>query len=450
LKLVNEKPELIWDDELGQVWFQFDHRFNQPKFFMQLRIETPLVYSSARNLQLAQLYNAAVAESLNEKVYPIQIAGLSYGLAIEKKGVDLSIGGYSERIIDLLKLVTRNLKEIRIDEQKFANIKEAMIRGLENKKFGQAYARGGYYNRLIMLGTQYTEEEKLAALKTITLEDVKKFSGKLYERVHITGMAHGNWDRENVKDSIRTLLKELNSKPLPESERFEDIVEVLNPSERVLFSRQVMDNNNSIAYGLQVGERNLKLMAELSMIADIIETDFYTQMRTNQQLGYIVWSFQQRIEESLFLRFVIQSANHSPFELNRRVETWLKDSGKLFDNLSDEEFERYRASRIIALEKKGDSIAEVLGDLYYLATEENGDFDYKNKLVDAVKRVKKEDVIATARKILLDTQTARMVILMRSNSSKDTVPEGVFTEVKQFKNRKGAQAKRTGTSSSGL
>jgi insulysin len=437
LKLVKEEPELVWDDELGKVWFQFDHRFKQPKVFMQLRIETPLVYSSARNLQLAQLYNAAVAEGLNEKVYPIQMAGLSYGLAIEKKGVVLSFGGYSERIADLLKLVIRNLKEVRIDEQKFSNIKEAMIRGLENKKFGQAYARGGYYNRLIMLGTQYTEEEKLAALKTITLQEVQDFTTKLYERVHITGMAHGNWGRNNVEDSIRTLLKELNSKPLPEADRFEQVVEVLNQSERILFSRQVKDNNNSIAYALQVGDRNMELLARLSMIADIIETDFYTEMRTNQQLGYIVWSFQQRIEESLFLRFVIQSANHSSFELNRRVEAWLKDSGKLFEKLSDEEFERYRASRIIALEKKGDSIAAVLGDLYYLATEEKGDFEYKNKLIATVKNVKKEDVIATARQILLDSQTAKMVILMRSNSSEDTVPNGVLTEVRQFKSRNG-------------
>jgi len=450
LKLVKEEPELVWDDEIGKVWFQFDHRFKQPKVFMQLRIETPMVYNSARNLQLAQLYNAAVGESLNEKVYPIQLAGLSYGLSITKKGVALSIGGYSERIVDLLKLVTRNLKEIRIDEQKFANIKDAMIRGLENKKFGQAYARGGYYNRLIMLGTQYTDEEKLAALKTITLDDVKKFTTKLYERIHITGMAHGNWGRDNVKDSIRTILKELNSKPLPESDRFEEIVEVLNPSERILFSRQVMDNNNSIAYALQVGERNMELMARLSLIADIIETDFYTQMRTNQQLGYIVWSFQQRIEERLFLRFIIQSANHSPFELNRRVEAWLKDSGKIFEKLSDEEFERYRSSRIIALEKKGDSIAQVLGDLYYYATEENGDFEYKNKLIETVKRVKKEDVIATARQILLDPQTARMVILMRSQSNKDSVPQGVLTEVSQFKNRKGAHAKRAGASAKDL
>ena len=450
LKLLEEDPHLVWDDDLAKVWFKFDSRFKQPKGYLQLRIETPEVYETARHLLLAQLYNVAVQEGLNELVYPIQLAGLSYSLGIEKKGVVLSIGGYSKRVGDLLRLVTKNLKEIKIDPQKFENLKEAMIRGLENRKLGQAYGRGGYYNRLMWLGKQYTEDEKLAALRPLTLEDVKAFAGRLYQKVFITGMAHGNWSDEKVRESIRALLKELDSKPLPESERFEQVVEVLDPAERILFSRQVKDNNNSIAYSLQAGERSMESMARLFMISDIIESDFYTQMRTNQQLGYIVWSFQQRIEERLFLRFVIQSANHSPFELNRRVETWIGQSGSLFDNLTDEEFERHRASRIVALEKKGDSIAAVLGDLYYLATEEKGDFNYKNKLVDAVKKLHKEEVVAAARRILLDPRTPRLVVLMRSHANDEAVPEGVLTEVRQFKNRKGAHAGRAATGNRGL
>jgi insulysin len=423
----------VWNDDLGKVWFQFDTRFKQPRVYLQLRIETPKVYDTARNSQLAALYNTAVQEGLNEKVYPIQLAGLSYSLGIEKKGVVLTIGGYSKRVGDLLKLVTQNLKTIKIDRQKFNNLKEAMIRGLENSKFGQAYGRGGYYNRLMWLDKQYTEEEKLGALRPLTLEDVKSYASGLYEKVHITGMGHGNWTDEKVRESVRTLVNELQSRPLPEAERFKQVVQVLPSAERVLFSRKVKDNNNSIAYTLQAGERSLEQQARLSMISDIIESDFYTQMRTNQQLGYIVWSFQQRIEDRLFLRFVIQSANHSPFELNRRVETWLAKSGELFDKLTDEEFERHRASLIVALEKKGDSIAAVLGDLYYLATEEKGDFQYKNKLIDAVKNLNKEEVLATARKILLDSQTSRLAVLMRSQSNGEPVPEGVITEVSQFK-----------------
>ena len=36
LKLTEEKPHLVRDDDLAKVWFQFDDRFKQPKVFLNL------------------------------------------------------------------------------------------------------------------------------------------------------------------------------------------------------------------------------------------------------------------------------------------------------------------------------------------------------------------------------------------------------------------------------
>ena len=169
LKLLEDAPHLIRQDDVAKVWFMYDHKFKQPKVALMFQIETPKVYRSPKNLELANLYGSAVKEGLNELVYPIQEAGLSYSLSTNKKGVVLTLGGYSERIGDLIKLVTKNLTNVNIDEQKFNNFKEAMIRGLKNKKLNQAYQRGGYYNWLMMLDNQYTDEEKLDALDPLTL-----------------------------------------------------------------------------------------------------------------------------------------------------------------------------------------------------------------------------------------------------------------------------------------
>lgn len=450
LKLADEKPHLVRDDDLAKIWFQFDDRFKQPKVYMSLRIETPRIYDTVKNSQLSGLYISAIREGLNEIVYPIQLAGLSYSLGSGKKGITFSIGGYSERVGDLLRLVTRNLKTIQIDQQKFDNLKEARIRGLQNNKYGKAYSRGGYYNRLMLLEKQFTEEEALAALKPLTLDDVKAYAEKLYEKVYITGAAYGNWTDDKVSESVQILLDQIQSRPLPKEERFQEVVEILDPAEKIVFSRKILDNNNSLAYGLQIGEKSLKRQAKAMLLAAIIESDFYTEMRTRQQLGYIVWSFQQTIEDRMFLRFIIQSANHDSFELKRRVDTWLQNAGDLLDNLTDEEFERHRASEIVSLEKKGDSIAEVLGDIYYLATEEDGDFDYKKKLVEMVKKMTKAEVLTAGRKWLMDSNTPRLVLLMRAKDNGETLPEGVISEVSQFKNRRGEQARQTAPLGTGL
>ena len=435
LNLVEEYPHLVKDDDRAKVWFKYDHRFKQPKIALTFRIETPKVYGSAKNLELAKLYEVMMQEGLNELVYPIQMAGLSYALSIEKKGVLLSLGGYSERIGDLIKLVTKNLKEVKVDKQKFANIKEAMIRGLKNKKLGQAYSRGGYYNYLMLLQDQYSEEEKLAALTAITLSDVNTFAKTLYDRVYITGMVHGNWSDDEARQSVDILLSALGSKPLPENDRFEQVVEIMPAGERFQFSKEVEDNNNSLAYAIQVGEKDFSTLAQTSIIASIVESDFYTQMRTNQQLGYIVWSFHQRLEERIYFRLVIQSSTHGPFEMSKRVNSWLVTTEALFADLTDQEFEQHQQSLIVALEKEGDSIGAVAGDLFTLATDEKGDFHFKKKLIQAIRDLKKIKVAQTAGKIFRNTSTPRLEVLMRAKGSQENVPEGVIAQVSQFKNR---------------
>ena len=435
LRLVEDAPHLIRQDDLAKVWFLYDHKFKQPKIGLMFQIETPKVYRSPENLELAKLYGSIVREGLNELVYPIQEAGLSYSLSTNKKGIVLTLGGYSERIGDLIKLVTKNLTNINIDEQKFKNIKEAMVRGLKNKKLNQAYQRGGYYNWLMMLEHQYTDEEKLEALSPLTLDDIKSFARTLYEKVYVTGVIHGNWTDEQAKESVSVLLRSLNSQSLPKRERYEQMVEVLSPGERIQFSKEVEDNNNSLSYTIQVGEKDLPLMAKVSILASIVENDFYTQMRTNQQLGYIVWSFQQRTEKRMFFRFLIQSSTHGPFEMSKRVRLWLKTTEKIFADLSDEEFEKHRQAKIIALEKEGDSIGAVVGDLYSLATDEEGDFQFKKKLIQAIKDLSKNEIIEKARELFLDPQTPRLEVLMRAKGSKERIPASAISSVAEFKNR---------------
>jgi len=326
------------------------------------------------------------------------------------------------------------LMDIKIDSQKFNNIKEAMLRGLKNRKLGQAYSRGGYYNWLMLLDEQYTEEQKLEALLPLSLDDVKAYAKILYEKVFVTGMIHGNYTDEKAIENTNILINSLKSQPLAQVDRYEQIVEKMPKGKRFRFSREVKDNNNSLAYAIQVGDKDPALLAQVSMLASIVESNFYTQMRTNQQLGYIVWSFQQRMEDRIFFRLLIQSSTHGPFEMSKRVNAWLKSTDKLFAELNDQEFERHRKALIVDLEKEGDSIGAVLSDLYTFAVDEKGDFNYKKNLIQAVKEVKKNDVISRARKVFLDPETPRLEVLMRANGSKEKVPTGIFNEVSQFKN----------------
>ena len=47
---------------------------------------------------------------------------------------------------------------------------------------------------------------------------------KLYERAFIRGVIHGNWNVEQARKSLDIVLEEINSQPLPESERYQEVV----------------------------------------------------------------------------------------------------------------------------------------------------------------------------------------------------------------------------------
>ena len=145
-----------------------------------------------------------------------------------------------------------------------------MIRSVENKKRGQAYARAAYYNRQLWMVKQYNEEQLLEGLKALTLEDIRAYAKKLYEKIYVTAVVHGNWTDRKARASVDLLLAELKGKPLPEDERYVEAVEILAPGERILFSNKVMDNNNAIYYGLQVGEMSARLQVSHSLAASFV------------------------------------------------------------------------------------------------------------------------------------------------------------------------------------
>ncbi len=441
LTLQKEEPHKVIDDERGQIWLKFDNDFGKPQSSLSLNINTPHAYDNVDNLVRAILFTSAIQEGLNEEAYPIQQAGLGYSLNVTKEGISLSFSGYSQKISALIDLVSRNLMNVKIDEEKFNTLKDNFIRGWSNQKFAAAHKKLDYYHRMMLSEKRYSREEKINAMKTVTLEEVKNFPAKLFARTYIEGMAGGNMNSDDVENIMTTLGTTLKSKPLPKEEFFVNRMKTLHEGENILFSKQIPDNNNALQFSLRVGELSMKEQATIGIMSKILQSDFYLQMRTNQQLGYIVWSYPQPSgddeKETWSFNFVIQGDRHGPVEMQKRVEDWLQDEKtiKIFDNLTDEAVEKLKAIKVKAYEQDPKSAGEELSQLFYLITEENADFDHWNKRIQAVKDVTKEDVIAMAKKILFDPDRTRLVMHMRANQNENPAPEGSISSVEAFKNR---------------
>lgn len=114
------------------------------------------------------------------------------------------------------------------------------------------------------------------------------------------------------------------------------------------------------------GEANLDLAAALEMINNIGYTSAFQRLRTQEQLGYVVytqvdrappgkvkpWDGKAETEDTihpggpLAWSVVIQSPDKSPAELEERIEAWIAGFRDELEGMSEEVFEATKASMV--------------------------------------------------------------------------------------------------------
>ena len=78
--------------------------------------------------------------------------------------------------------------------------------------------------------------------------------------------------------------------------------------------------------------------APLRLFAHLINAPCFDQLRTKEQLGYIVWSFGDMTKGFRTFRIMIQSNNANPNKLNCRIESFLNSFGDFIEKMDDETF----------------------------------------------------------------------------------------------------------------
>jgi len=122
-------------------------------------------------------------------------------------------------------------------------------------------------------------------------------------------------------------------------------------------------------------------IAIADLLAVAVEEPFYSQLRTEQQTGYIVHNGVSRLRDHVFLTFSVQSSTHDPRDLLARFELFLE--GFLREAMAPSFKERFEVLKKGDLETKKNPFLNLQAeaDHYdYAAFERNLDFSRKAKV----------------------------------------------------------------------
>lgn len=417
-------PVRVMRGERGTVWYRSDWRFGQPKSKIILHFKTGRTYGSPRQAVLGQLYVAALEEALNQFGYPVRLAGLDYGFSAERTGIRLTLSGYSPRMLDLLEELAARMRRVPLSPERFAAVKERLARSFDNQRFAQPYRQAGYFQQLLLSEPAFRREAMERALAGLTLAEVQAYARQLYDRTYIEGVVAGSLHRADAAAALERLYARLGARPLPAAQRPEVEVRQLPRAADYVFTEKLEVSNSLAQLVYQAGRSEPTRRGALLIIGRALEDSFYFNMRTRQQLGYIVFGGMGQMKRTLSLNFLIQSGAYPADTLLRRVQDYIPQFVREFRGMPPQQFEQLRRAVIDAKLQRPSTIGEVAQRIFYQAFEKEAPFDHISRDIRAVERLSREQVNALAERVLLGEERRRLAVRLVGSGHSVEPPRG--------------------------
>ena len=153
------------------------------------------------------------------------------------------------------------------------------------------------------------------------------------------------------------------------------------------------DTNSAIEVYLQVGidERPRSMCVEL--LAQILHERASDQLRTKEQLGYIVWCGVRDDKGVCGLRVIIQSATHDPAALDARIEAYLATVPAELQRMGDDEFSAYRQALLDTKLEKDKTMRQEAGRYWGEIPSGTREFDRAERDVESLRQLTKAQLL---------------------------------------------------------
>ncbi|KAJ3089747.1 Insulinase (Peptidase M16) [Quaeritorhiza haematococci] len=220
-----------------------------------------------------------------------------------------------------------------------------------------------YYVSYMTQELLWHTDEKLRELENgIRPEDIAAFIPPLLSQIHIEGMVHGNMEEEDALKLAEIVEDAFKPRPLPMFQRFPSMrTQLLRPGQSFIHIRQVPNAenlNSAIEYYLQLGDyEDGDVRALSSLFAQIVREPCFDQLRTKEQLGYMVFSGLRKQTGVIGFRVIIQS-ERDPLYVESRIESFLRKMRTYLLEMTDEEFSKHKAALISRYLEKDKNLAQ--------------------------------------------------------------------------------------------
>ncbi|ODO11325.1 hypothetical protein I350_00102 [Cryptococcus amylolentus CBS 6273] len=373
-------PVILRETPISRLWYKQDDTFGFPRTILNVTLHSPIINNTARNSVLSSLFCELFSDSITEDTYDATLAGLKFSITDDYKGLEISISGFSDNLTLLTQSMIERLASFKVDDKRFQLMTDHKTRSTQNKQLrSDPFESAHYWALYATLVTNWTHEEQLRELESITADDVSVFREDLFGRLHIETLIDGNSTPDEAKNMQVMIESALQPGQLSDTEleRQSRSLKLLPSSEHIwhMFMDNGQDPNSAVYYHCQIGDpADIVLRNRLYLFAQIANEACFNTLEHKSS-----WVFAQ--------------GERDPVYLELRIEAFLDSMRVYVQDISDDEFEKHKQSLIDWREEKPKRLSEENGRFWETIT--RGDYDFARREIDVatLRRTSKEDVL---------------------------------------------------------
>jgi insulysin len=209
---------------------------------------------------------------------------------------------------------------------------------------------------------------------------------------------------------------------------------VMPPGQPVRTSETLQVNNSAFRRELLLGSDTPEMRAATLALSAFVGPLVYTELRTKQQLGYIVFGGAGDESHTQFAYFIVQSGDYPADVLETRAEAVIRQLPAQLEALPDTEWQTIVAGVRAKLLEKDKSISERAGRLFALAYEHSADWTRTQATLTALNSLTKQRTAAILASAMAPKTARTRTFLGFSRDHKPLTPPAVsFTDLGRWK-----------------
>lgn len=385
-------PELLQELPGFRLWHLQDTRFRVPKGVIYISIDSPHAVASVENIVKIRVSVEMLLESINESAYPAEIAGLNYNMYAHQGGVTLKLSGFNEKLPRLLDLVLMTFAQREFKPERFKIIKTQLLRSWNNATKDKPINR--LYNSMtgILQPNNPPYEQLIKALEPLNVSQLPKFIQHVMSELHVEMFVYGNWQKHQTLALAKTLKDALRVQHQRYQESTRPLLQ-LQSLGSATYSLNCENPDSAVLIYYQSQGRAPQDVALFTLAHHLISATFFNELRTKQQLGYVVGSGNMPLNRHPGLIFYVQSPQVGPTKLLEAIDDFLNAFFLVLLELTQEKWQASKQGLIAQIEEP-DANLRSQGQRFWVSIgNKDLDFSQRKNVAASIHTLQRSDMV---------------------------------------------------------